>query len=82
MMMSPEWYYEEHLKGKTAPQIESVIRSLNQKIKQLQRVVANPGEYPQEWGICPDPEVQLRMYRLYLKQARAAFIDAKKERIE
>ena len=42
MMEDPKWYYEEHLKGKPAAQIEAMIRSLKRKIKQLEKVVANP----------------------------------------
>ena len=80
MMVSPEWYREEQLNGKTAAQIEAIIRSLKEEIARLQKVVANPMEYPREWRICPDPEVQLKMYRLYLHQAREALTDAKKRR--
>lgn len=32
MMISPEGYYEEHLKGKTAAQIMTAIRSLKKKL--------------------------------------------------
>ena len=72
MMVSPEWYYEENIKGKSTDQIASIIRSLKRKIKQLEKVVANPKDYPQEWMICPDPEVQLEMHRLYLQKANEA----------
>ena len=80
MMVSPEWYYQEKLEGKTADQIASVIRSLKRKIKRLEKVVANPIDYPQEWMICPDPEVQLNMHRLYLQKATEAFLTVEKER--
>ena len=70
MMVSPEWYYEEKLKGKTAQQIKKEIRSLKGKIGYLKKVVAKPQEYMAEWGICPDPEVQLQMYSLYLQKAQ------------
>ena len=72
MMVSPEWYYEENIKGKSTDQIASIIRSLKRKIKQLETVVANPKDYPQEWMICPAPEVQLEMHRLYLQKANVA----------
>lgn len=35
MMISPEVYYEEQLKGKTKEQIISVIRGLKQEIGRL-----------------------------------------------
>ena len=69
MMESPEWYYEEKLKGKTPRQIQREIRNLKREIRRLETVVANPEAYPEEWSICPDPQVQLEMYRLYLNMA-------------
>ena len=74
MMVDPEWYYEEYLKGKTAEQIRSRIRSLQRKIRQLQKEVDNPNSGG--WMICPGPEVQLQMHRLYLQQAKEALMDA------
>ena len=73
MMASPEWYYEEYLKGKSAEQIRSRIRSLQRKIRQLQKEVDNPNS--DGWMICPSPEVQLEMHRLYLQKAKEALID-------
>lgn len=75
MMVSPEWYYEENLKGKTEDQIRSQIRSLKRKIRKLEKVVADPEEYPKEWMFCPSPKVQLEMYRLYLLKAGEALMD-------
>ena len=74
MMVDPEWYYEEYLKGKTAEQIRSRIRSLQRKIRQLQKEVDNPNS--DGWMICPSPEVQLEMHRLYLKRAKEALMGA------
>ena len=76
MMASPEWYYEEYLKGKSAEEIRKEIRSLKRKIGHLKKVVANPQEYMEEWGICPSPQVQLEMHRLYLQQAVKALMDS------
>jgi hypothetical protein len=73
MMMDPEWYYEECLKGKSADQIRSRIRSLQRKIRQLQKEVDNPNS--DGWMICPGPEVQLEMHRLYLQRAKEALMD-------
>ena len=74
MMVDPEWYYEEKLKGKTVDQIKSRIRSLQRKIRQLQKEVDNPSS--DGWMICPGPEVQLEMRRLYLQQAAKALMDS------
>ena len=74
MMVSPEWYYEENLKGKNADQIRSIIRSLQRKIRQLQKEVDNPNS--DGWLICPGPDVQLKMHCLYLQKAKEALMDA------
>lgn len=75
-MVSPEWYYEENLKGKTSAQIREIVGNLKREIGYLKKVVADPKTYPQEWMICPDPEVQLVMCRLYLQQAEKALVEA------
>ena len=75
MMVSPEWYYEDKLKGKTAEQIKKEIRSLKRKIGHLKKVVADPRNYIEEWCICPDPQVQLEMHSLYLERAIEALMD-------
>ena len=76
MMASPEWYYEDKLKGKTAEQIKKEIRSLKGKIGHLKKVVANPQDYMEQWCICPNPQVQLEMHLLYLQKAKEALTDA------
>ena len=73
MMVSSEWYYEEHLKGKSVDQIRSIIRSLQRKIRQLQKEVDNPNS--DGWMICPGPDVQLEMHRIYLKRAKEALME-------
>ena len=73
MMVDPEWYYEEYIKGKTAGQIRSRIRSLQRKIRQLQKEVDNPNS--DSWMICPGPDVQLEMHRLYLQRSKEALMD-------
>ena len=75
MMVSPEWFYEDKLKGRTAEQIKKEIRSLRRKIGHLKKVVENQQEYTEEWGICPDPKVQLEMHRLYLQEAVNVLMD-------
>ena len=73
MMASPEWYYEEYLKGKSADEIRSQIRSLQRKIRQLQKEVDNPNL--DGCMIQPRPYVQLEMHRLYLQKAKEALMD-------
>lgn len=74
MMVSPEWYYEENLKGKTVDELKSQIRSLKRKIRQLQKEI----DYPKTEGriVCPSPDVQLKMHCLYLQEAAKALMDA------
>lgn len=74
MMASPEWYYAEYLKGKNTEQIRSQIRSLQRKIRQLQKEVENHNS--EGWLIFPSPEVQLEVHRLYLQKAKEALMDA------
>ena len=75
MMASPEWYYEEYLKGKSADQIRSRIRSLQRKIRRLEKMAADPEAYQQE-RICPSLVVQLELHRMYLQKANEALMDA------
>lgn len=74
MMISPEWYYEENLKGKTVEEPKIQIRGLKCRIRQLQKEVDNPEAAG--WTICPGPDVQLKMHRLYLQEAVNALMDA------
>jgi hypothetical protein len=70
MMVSPEWYDEENLKGKTADERKALIRSLQRKIRKLEKEVKNPPK--NGCMLCPSPEVQLEMHRLYLQEAMKA----------
>ena len=74
MMVSPEQYYEENLKGKTVDELKSQIRSLKRKIRQLQKEI----DHPKAEGriVCPSPDVQLKMHCLYLQEAAKALLDA------
>ena len=42
MMISPEGYYEEYLKGKTKEQILTIIRGLKQEIGRLKKYNGKP----------------------------------------
>lgn len=48
MMISPETYYEEYLKGKTKEQILSAIRGLKREIGRLKNALENESLRKQE----------------------------------
>lgn len=68
MMISPEYYYEEYLKGKNEKQILSAIRGLKNRIGHLKNVIENPN-YGTEPIIHPSEDVQISCNRLYLQRA-------------
>jgi hypothetical protein len=72
-MISPESYYQENLKDKTAAQITTKIRSLRREIARLKRVLEHP-DY-----VCkrkPSELTQLSCTQQYLERAKQALIDA------
>ena len=73
MMISPETYYDEYLKGKTAEQIMSRIRSLKREINYLKNTMEHP-EY--QCMMHPSEEVRIWCNRLYLDRAKQAFVEA------
>ena len=73
MMISPEGYYEFHIKGKTAAQIMTVIRGLKKEIGHLKNTIEHPDYTP---TICPDESVRLWCNRLYLERAKEALVEA------
>lgn len=73
MMISPETYYEETLKGKSAAEILSAIRGLKQQIGRLKNIMEHP-DY--QCTMCPAEDVQLWCARLYLERAKQALLDA------
>ena len=76
MMLEPEEYYENYLKGKTSDQIMTQIRSLKRKINRLQNVMDHP-DYPYRTDVIdPDEGVQVYMYREYIKRAKTALEEA------
>ena len=74
MMVSPEQYYEENLKGKTVDELKSQIRSLKRKIRKLQKEIDNPNL--DGCMIQPSPVVELEMHSLYLQKAVEALLEA------
>ena len=73
MMISPEGYYEEYLKGKTATQIMIAIRGLKNEIGHLKNVMEHPDYEP---VLRPSESTQLWCLRLYLEKAKEALIEA------
>ena len=71
MMMSPESYYEEHLKGKTPEQIMTAIRSLKREIGRLKRQPID-----MELEINPSIDVQILCSKEYLERAKQALVEA------
>ena len=73
MMISPETYYEEYLKGKTPSQIMTAIRGLKREISHLKNIIEHPDYQPTK---CPSEDVQIFCCREYLVRAKQALIAA------
>lgn len=58
MMISPEGYYEEYLKGKNGKQIMTAIRGLKQEMGRLKNKMESP-DYGSETIIKPDESTRL-----------------------
>lgn len=75
MMISPESYYEEFLKGKTKEQIMTAIRGHKQEIGRLKNSMENP-----HGGIKtvmhPSEDTRLHWNREYLERAKEAYAEA------
>ena len=75
MMISPEGYYGEYLKGKTKEEIMTAILGLKQEIGHLKNSMENP-----DYGVKPiiNPSEDTRIYwkREYLKKAKQAYAEA------
>ena len=75
MMISPESYYEEYLKGKTKEQIMTAIRGLKQEIGHLKNSMENP--YNDIKTVMHPSEVtRLHWSRKYLDKAKQAYVEA------
>lgn len=75
MMISPESYYEEYLRGKTKEQIMSAIRGLKQEMGRLRNTMENP-DYGQQEIIHPSEDTRLHWTREYLERAKQAYAEA------
>jgi len=75
MMISPEGYYEEYLKGKTKEQILTIIRGLKQEIGHLKNTMEGP-DYSVEPIMHPSEDTRLHWTREYLERAKQAYVEA------
>jgi hypothetical protein len=75
MMISPEGYYEEYLRGKTKGQIMSAIRGLKQEIGLLKNTMEGP-DYGVKPTMHPSEDTRLYWTREYLERARQAYAEA------
>jgi hypothetical protein len=75
MMISPESYYEENLKGKAREQIMTAIRGLKQEIGRLKNIMEGP-EYGIKEIVHPSEDTRLHCTREYLERARQAYAEA------
>ena len=73
MMISPETFYDENLKGKNEREILSVIRKLKQEIGRLKNVMEDT-DYVK--AVCPGEDVQISCNRRYLERAKQALAEA------
>jgi len=75
MMISPEGYYEEYLKGKTKEQIMTAIRGLKQEIGRLKNTMESP-DYCEGPIIDPSEDTRNHWTREYLERAKQAYAEA------
>lgn len=69
MMISPEGYYEEYLKGKNEKQIMMAIRGIKKEIGRLKNIMEGP-DYGSEAIIRPSESTRLWCTRMYLDRAK------------
>jgi hypothetical protein len=74
MMISPEGYYEEYLKGKNEKQIMTAIRGLKQEMGRLKNIMEHP-DYGSKAIIRPSESTRLWCTRMYLDRAKQALIE-------
>ena len=74
MMISPEGYYEEYLKGKTKEQNLTVIRGLKREIGRLKNTMESP-DYGVRPIMHPSEDTRLHWTREYLERAKQAYAE-------
>ena len=75
MMISPESYYEEYLRGKTKEQIMTDIRGLKQEIGRLKNIIEGPDD-GLKTIMHPSESTQIYWTRKYLELAKQAYAEA------
>ncbi len=75
MMISPESYYEQYIKGKTKEQIRSAIHGLKQEMGRLKNTMESP-DYVQEPIVHPSEDTSIHWTREYLERAKLAYVQA------
>jgi hypothetical protein len=75
MMISPEGYYEDYLKGKNKEQILTVIRGLKKEIGRLKNTMESP-DYGVNPIVHPSEDTRLHWTREYLERAKLAYAEA------
>ena len=75
MMISPEGYYEEYLKGKSQNEILTEIRSLKREISRLKKLLEGDEENSEK-TMLPSPLTRLKCDRAYLEMAKRAYSEA------
>jgi len=71
MMVDPETYVENYLKGKTVEEVKEIIEIIKEEILHCQIVLKYPDCHKDEMSVCPSPDTRLQMNELYLKEAEA-----------
>lgn len=75
MMISPESYYEQHLKRKSKELIMTAIRGLKQEIGRLKNIMEN--FYAGVNAVThPSEETQIQCTREYLEKAKETYVEA------
>lgn len=74
MMISPENYYEQYLKGKTKEQIMTAIRGLKQEIGRLKNTMESP-DYDIKAIMHPNEDTRLYWTREYLEKAKQVYVE-------
>lgn len=75
MMISPEVYYEQYLKGKNKKEIIKAIRDLKREIEHLKNILENPDNISDEI-VHPSESTRIYWTREYLNKAKEALVES------